>query len=257
MHLPPLPGLMAAVTALARDAGNVIMEVYESDFAVRSKDDASPVTAADERAEQVIVEGLRRLTPQVPIVAEELAAAGEAPEVGELFWLVDPLDGTKEFVRRNGEFTVNIGLIRDGVPILGVVHAPAIGKTFAAAGPGTATRWQNGGPPEAIRCRRPPRDGLTVLTSRSHGAGAELDAWLAAHTIAGRVTAGSSLKFCVVAAGEADAYPRFGPTCEWDTAAAHAVLLGAGGSVVETDGAPLSYGKTGFRNPHFIAWGRR
>ncbi len=256
MTLPSLSTLLPVVTRLARDAGNVILEVYESDFAVRAKDDNSPVTAADERAEDVILAGLARLTPTVPVVSEEAASAGHIPEVHDLFWLVDPLDGTKEFVRRSGEFTVNIALIRDGMPILGVVHAPAIAKTFAAAGPGTATRWLGDGAPEAIRTRRPPPEGLTVLTSRSHGAGAQLDAWLATHRIAGRVTAGSSLKFCVIACGEADAYPRFGPTSEWDTAAGHAVLLAAGGSITETDGTPLAYGKSRFLNPDFIARGR-
>ncbi len=258
MTLPNLSALLPAVVRLAREAGVVIMEVYESDFAVEHKADASPVTAADERAEDVILEGLRRLTPHIPVVAEELAAAGALPEVHEMFWLVDPLDGTKEFIRRNGEFTVNIALIRDGMPVLGVVHAPALAKTYAAAGPGTAFRQIGDDAPEPIRVRRIPCEGLTVLTSRSHGSGDKLDGWLAAHKVAGRVTAGSSLKFCVVAEGAADAYPRFGPTCEWDTAAAHAVLLAAGGSVVEADeGTPLSYGKKDFRNPEFIAWGRR
>lgn len=258
MSLPPLSALLPAVARLSRDAGNVVMEVYESDFAVHRKADDSPVTAADQRAEDVILEGLRRLTPEVPVISEEAAAAGELPEVHDLFWLVDPLDGTKEFVRRTGEFTVNIALVRHGLPILGVVHAPALARSFAAAGPGTAMQQSGEAPPEAIHVRRIPCEGLTVLTSRSHGAGPELDAWLARQHVAGRVTAGSSLKFCLIAAGEGDVYPRFGPTSEWDTAAGQAVLMAAGGKVVEAaDGTPLSYGKAGFRNPDFIAWGRR
>lgn len=253
-----LAALLESVSTVAIDAGRLVMEVYNSDFAVTAKDDKSPVTEADVRAERYILEQLHRLTPDIPVISEEASAAGHQPEVGELFWLVDPLDGTKEFIRRNGEFTVNLGLIHDGMPILGVVHAPAIGQSYRGAGAATAQRRLGDGEWQRIRCRRAPDDGLTVLSSRSHGTGAQLDAWLAAHHIAGQVTAGSSLKFCVLAAGEADAYPRFGPTCEWDTAAAHAVLLAAGGSVVEAeDGLPLSYGKAGYLNPFFIAWGRR
>lgn len=250
--------LLAPVTDIAIAAGRLILEVYHSDFAVNAKDDKSPVTEADVRAEAYILEQLARLTPDIPVISEEASAAGHQPEVGERFWLVDPLDGTKEFIRRNGEFTVNIGLIQDGMPVLGVVHAPAIAQTYRGAGSASAQRKLGDGEWTRIRCRRQPDDGLTVLTSRSHGSGPQLDAWLAEHRIAGQVSAGSSLKFCVVAAAEADAYPRFGRTCEWDTAAAHAVLLAAGGSVVEAeDGTPLSYGKTGFFNPYFIAWGRR
>jgi 3'(2'), 5'-bisphosphate nucleotidase len=253
-----LAALLESVSTIALDAGQVVMEVYNSDFAVNAKDDKSPVTEADVRAERLILERLQALTPDIPIISEEASAAGHQPKVGDVFWLVDPLDGTKEFIRRNGEFTVNIGLIRDGQPVLGVVHAPAIGQSYRGAGAATAQRKQGDGDWTRIRCRRQPEEGLTVLTSRSHGSGAQLDGWLAEHKIAGQVTAGSSLKFCVVAAGEADAYPRFGNTCEWDTAAAHAVLLAAGGSVVEAeDGLPLSYGKTNFLNPFFIAWGRR
>lgn len=253
-----LPALLESVTEVAIEAGRLVMEVYNSDFAVNAKDDKSPVTEADVRAETYILAQLARLTPDIPVISEEASAAGHQPEVDDLFWLVDPLDGTKEFIRRNGEFTVNIGLIKDGMPILGVVHAPAIGQTYRGAGAASAQRKVGGGDWTRIRCRRQPDEGLTVLTSRSHGSGPQLDAWLAAHKIAGQVTAGSSLKFCVVAAAEADAYPRFGPTCEWDTAAAHAVLLAAGGSVVEAeDGTPLSYGKKTYRNPFFIAWGRR
>jgi 3'(2'), 5'-bisphosphate nucleotidase len=214
------------------------------------------VTAADEAAERLIVERLARLTPDVPIVAEEMVAAGRVPErLGGTFWLVDPLDGTREFVSRNGEFTVNIALVRDGRPALGVVHVPAQGLTYAGAGPGHATRRRGGGRPEPIACRPLPADGAVVLASRSHLT-AETTAWLDGVKVKSLAQAGSAVKFCLVAAGEADLYPRLGRTMEWDTAAGHAVLLAAGGSVETLDGRPLGYGKPGLDNPHFIARGR-
>jgi 3'(2'), 5'-bisphosphate nucleotidase len=230
------------------------MAIYATDFAVRGKSDASPVTEADERAEAVIVQRLRALTPDIPIVAEEAVAAGQVPEVGHRFWLVDPLDGTKEFASRNGEFTVNIALIDGGVPVLGVVLAPAIGRLFAGAA-GLGALAEQGGSRRAIRCRAVPAEGLTVVSSRSHGDAAALDAFLAGRRVAASVNAGSSLKLCLLAAGEADLYPRFGRTMEWDIAAGHAVLLAAGGRVVTLQGEPLRYGKPGFENPHFVAEG--
>jgi 3'(2'), 5'-bisphosphate nucleotidase len=248
--------LARRITAIALEAGGVIMAIYEQDFEIRQKADASPVTEADEAAERLIVARLRALTPAIPVVGEEMVAQGQAPEIGGgPFWLVDPLDGTKEFVGRNGEFTVNIALVRDGRPVLGVVHAPVPGLTFTAAGPGRVTRQQNGGPPEAIACRALPADGAVVLASRSHMT-AETEAWLKGVTVARLSRAGSSLKFCRLATGEADLYPRLGRTMEWDTAAAHAVLAAAGGSVETLDGKPLTYGKPGLENPHFIARGR-
>jgi 3'(2'), 5'-bisphosphate nucleotidase len=250
----PLPAWREAIVDIARAAGEVIMAVYATDFAVRGKSDASPVTEADERAETVIVQRLRALTPDIPIVAEEAVAAGQVPEVGDRFWLVDPLDGTKEFASRNGEFTVNIALVEGSVPVLGVVLAPAIGRLFAgAAGHGAVA--EQGGARRAIRCRAVPPEGLTVVSSRSHGDAAALDAFLAGRRVAASVNAGSSLKLCLVAAGEADLYPRFGRTMEWDIAAGHAVLLAAGGRVVTLQGEPLRYGKPGFENPHFVAEG--
>lgn len=235
----------------ARDAGAVVMDVYAQDFAVHFKGENDPVTAADSLAEAVILPVLRALTPDVPIVAEEEAAAGRVPQVGSRFWLVDPLDGTKEFVKKNGEFTVNIGLIEDGRPVLGVVFAPALDVLWCGAA-GRAWRHDAAGR-RPIACRKAPEDGAVVLDSRSHRAADKLEAFVA--TLAGGKVenAGSSLKFCRIAEGSADYYPRFGPTCEWDTAAAHAVLAAAGGEVVRWDNRPLDYGKPGFLNPDFLA----
>ncbi|WP_425259614.1 3'(2'),5'-bisphosphate nucleotidase CysQ [Rubrivivax sp. RP6-9] len=254
MHLERLhdPQLLQAVIDITRRAGELILQVYATDFAVRGKTDASPVTEADERAEALIVPALQMLAPEVPIVAEEAVAGGAAPEIGDWFWLVDPLDGTKEFISRNGEFTVNIALVHQGVPVLGVVLAPALGRLFAGvAGQGAFVEDVAGRRP--IRCRAVPAAGLTVVASRSHGDAAALDAYLAGRTVASLVNAGSSLKLCLVAAGEADLYPRLGRTMEWDIAAGHAVLAAAGGRVQTLQGEPLRYGKAGFDNPHFAA----
>lgn len=238
----------------ARDAGEAVMRVYGGHIAVRGKADASPVTDADEAAEAIIVPVLQRLTPDVPVVAEEAVAAGHCPAVGDRFWLVDPLDGTREFVQRNGEFTVNIALIEQGVPVVGVVLAPALGQLFAGmAGQGAFLEQQ--GVRRPVHCRLAPREGVTVLASRSHGDAQALQAFLGHGPVASTVLMGSSLKLCLIAQGAADLYPRLGPTMEWDIAAGHAVLLAAGGGVVDLDGAPLRYGKPGFRNPHFVAFG--
>lgn len=250
--------LLPALEALARQAGALILEVYGSDFTARAKADASPVTEADERAEALITAGLRRLTPAIPVVAEEEAARGECPAVGREFWLVDPLDGTREFVSRNGEFTVNIALIQEGEPVLGVVLAPAIGRLFSGVtGTDDLGAWvEDAAGRRSIRARRPPAEGLTVVGSRSHGDAAALDDFLRGRRVASLSAAGSSLKFCLLAAGEADLYPRLGRTMEWDTAAGHAVLAAAGGRVETLAGAVLRYGKPGFENPHFVAQGR-
>jgi 3'(2'), 5'-bisphosphate nucleotidase len=248
------PGLLAAVERIARQAGELIMAVYGTDFSVRGKDDASPVTEADEKAEGLIVPALQELAPEVPVVAEEAVAAGRVPTVGAWFWLVDPLDGTKEFISRNGEFTVNIALVHDGLPVLGVVYAPALERLFAGVRGQGAWVEDTAGRRE-IRCRAVPEEGLTVVASRSHGDAAALDAFLAGRKVAALASAGSSLKLCLVAAAEADLYPRLGRTMEWDIAAGHALLLAAGGSVKDLHGAPLRYGKPGFDNPHFVAAG--
>ena len=250
-----LADLLVAAERIARDAAAVILEVYRGDFAVRGKSDASPVTEADERAEALIVPALRALAPALPVVAEEAAARGEAPPPGARFWLVDPLDGTREFVARNGEFTVNIALIESGEPVLGVVYAPVTGRIFAGARRQGAWLEEPGAARRAIACRKPPADGAVLACSRSHGDDAAMARWLGSTRVARRVTAGSSLKFGLLAAGEADLYPRLGRTMEWDTAAGHAVLAAAGGSVCDLAGRPLRYGKPGYENPHFVARG--
>lgn len=244
--------LLDALTPAVREAGEEILAVYASDFTVRLKDDASPVTAADERAEAILIPALSRLTPGVPVVAEEAIAAGCAAQVGPLFWLVDPLDGTREFVSRNGEFTVNVALIEDGHPTLGLVLAPALGRLFAGAHDVGAFVEDAQGR-RTIACRKPPAQGLTVLTSRSHGDDAALEAFLAGRKVAAVRHAGSSLKLCLIAAGEADLYPRLARTMEWDIAAGDAILRAAGGMVTTLAGPPLTYGKPGFENPHFVA----
>ncbi len=246
--------LIAPIEELARAAGRVILDVYASDFSIYQKDDQSPVTEADRRAEAIILPGLHTLTPDIPVVAEEEVAAGRTPEIGgTTFWLVDPLDGTKEFIKRNGEFTVNIGLIVDGKPAVGVVFAPAQSLMWSGAAPGTATKIDAQGRRTPISCRPVPKTGPVVVTSRSHRNPEEMDRWMAPLDAPVTLFAGSSLKFCQVAEGNADFYPRFGPTCEWDVAAAHAVLQAAGGEVVTFDEQPLAYLKPGFLNPNFLA----
>lgn len=247
--------LLAAIEQAALRAGDVILEIYETDFDVDQKADDSPVTEADVQAEAVILTALQDLTPNLPIVAEEEAAAGKTPDVEDAFWLVDPLDGTREFLNRNGEFTVNIALVRNGKPVLGVVHAPARDVTYTGIVGVGATIRDGSGPPEPITVRPPPESGLTIASSRRHGSDAALEQFLENYTVADRIICGSSLKICLVAAGDADLYPRFGPTMEWDTAAGHAVLAAAGGNLTTTDGDAFLYGKADFRNPGFIAWG--
>ncbi len=252
--------LVEQVAVIARAAGDVVMEVYQADFAVRSKEDASPVTEADERAEAVIIRALRDLTPLVPIVSEEAATAGDVPEVAPRFWLVDPLDGTKEFISRNGEFTVNIALVERGVPVLGVVFAPALRRLYAGSVSGGAFVVDDEGR-RPVACREVPTEGLTVVASRSHGDDEALKFLLNGRAVAAVKNAGSSLKLCLVASGEADMYPRQGRTMEWDIAAGHAVLLAAGGEVMQiaggavpsSAGTVLRYGKPGYENPHFCA----
>jgi 3'(2'), 5'-bisphosphate nucleotidase len=250
------------MVAAAIEAGRAAFAIYRSDFDVQTKQDESPVTAADHAAEAIILAHLERGAAGIPVVAEEQVAAGRIPASASTFFLVDPVDGTKEFIQKRGDFTVNIALVTDGVPQLGVVYAPARSQLFAGdAQAGHAFR--TGQSPEEteqasrapIHTRTPPANGLTVVASRSHRS-PETDAWLGKLTVAELVSVGSSLKFCLVAAGEADIYPRLGPTMEWDTAAGHAVLSAAGGTVVNPDGSPFLYGKPGFRNPSFIATGR-
>jgi 3'(2'), 5'-bisphosphate nucleotidase len=252
---PLLPHLLSA----AIDAGRAICDIYSRGFEVQRKQDASPVTEADHAAEAIILERLALAAPGIPVVAEEEVAAGRIPTVGDRFFLVDPLDGTREFVARRGDFTVNIALIENGEPVLGVVYAPANSKLFAGDVASrnafrTAQRTEKTelAPREAIHVRDVPAQGITAVASRSHRT-PETDAFLLKAKVKDLVSVGSSLKFGLVAAGEADLYPRLGPTMEWDTAAGHAVLAAAGGKVATLDGTPLRYGKPGFRNPSFIA----
>ncbi|GAB4069301.1 3'(2'),5'-bisphosphate nucleotidase CysQ [Ancylobacter sonchi] len=252
----------SSLVRLALRAGRVVMDVYATEFTVSEKGDRSPVTEADQRAEAVILEGLQDLAPEIPVVAEEEFAAGRVPEIGGRFFLVDPLDGTREFLARNGEFTVNIALVENGVPTVGVVHAPALGLLYAGR-PGhvfkAKAEGERLGSETPIAVRRAPAT-LQVVGSRSHGSPQTAE-WLQRFPEHSFVSAGSSLKFCLLAEGVADLYPRHGRTMEWDTAAGDAILRAAGGAVLTFDGAPLRYGKhaqaedTDFANPHFVAFG--
>jgi 3'(2'), 5'-bisphosphate nucleotidase len=248
--------LLAAAERAAFAAAEAILPIYASDFAVERKGDQSPVTLADRAAEAVILRHLAEAAPEIPVISEEQAEAHGLPETAPArFFLVDPLDGTKEFIKRNGEFTVNIALIEDGRPVLGAVGIPGKGVVYGAAGPGTARVTDAGGRIRPIAARRCPAAGATIAYSRSHADAAELEAFLANYRIAERLAAGSALKFCLLAEGAADLYPRLGPTMEWDTAAGQAVLEAAGGAVTMLDGTPFKYGKPGFRNPGFVAMG--
>ncbi len=245
------------LVAVSREAGAAILNVYSRDFEASHKADRSPVTEADTAAEALIVDALAELAPGVPVVAEEQCAANGVPaDVPDRFFLVDPLDGTKEFIAKNGEFTVNIALIENGRPILGVVYLPAFDACYTGAD-GVAERRIGDDRAERIVARAMPGDGLVMAISRSHADGEVARAKERGLNVAGTIVAGSSLKFCRLAEGLADLYPRFGTTMEWDTAAGQAVLEAAGGVVETVDGAPLRYGKSGFKNPHFIAFGRR
>ena len=252
---PPID-MLPRLEELALEAGVAIMKIYAEDFVAEYKDDHSPVTEADTVAEKIIIAGLNMISPDIPIVAEEAFAAGHSPDISEgKFWLVDPLDGTQEFVRKNGEFTVNIALIEDGKAICGVVYAPALGKIYAGVvGEGAHSR-EEGSAAQEIRIRPVPDAGVTVIASRRHGDPKKIAALLDGRSVHETRNAGSSLKFCHVAEGEADIYPRFGRTMEWDTAAGQAVLEAAGGRVTTIDGQPFRYAKNGYENPNFIAWG--
>ncbi|MDP3197489.1 3'(2'),5'-bisphosphate nucleotidase CysQ [Tabrizicola sp.] len=243
---------------LALDAGARILEVYHGpDFEVRAKGDASPVTEADEAADAVISAGLRAAFPDVPLITEEQAASHAL--TATTFFIVDPLDGTKEFVQRRGDFTVNIAYVRDGIPTLGVVYAPAKGRLFYTLPDGTSVEetgpfGPEPGPQTPLRVSTPDNAALMVVASKSHRDQAT-DDYIARYAVKDMTSAGSSLKFCLVATGEADLYPRLGRTMEWDTAAGDAVLRGAGGHVVRFDDhTPLGYGKPGWDNPFFIAY---
>lgn len=251
--------LLGAVTEIARDAGREILEVYgAAQIDATLKADESPLTQADLRAHRLIVAALKRLTPELPVLSEEaVATAFSERSSWRRYWLVDPLDGTKEFLSRNGQFTVNIALIEAHAPVLGVVHVPVGGTSYQGL-PGTgAWRVLPGETPRAIHVSARSASPLRVVGSRSHR-GDSLDGFLARAGAHELLPVGSSLKFCMVAEGTADVYPRLGPTSEWDTAAAHAVVLGAGGGVSSLEGSPLRYNtRDGLLNPFFVAFGPR
>lgn len=254
--------LLTLAADLAQRAGAAILAIRARGFETLRKHDASPVTEADHAAEALIVSGLRAATPDIPVIAEEEVAAGVTHEPGRQYWLVDPLDGTREFAALRDEFTVNIGLVRDGRAVLGAVGVPAHGEVFggivapegASGAPGRAWKRTAAGE-RAIHARRPPPGGVAVLASRHHAQDPRLDAFLRGRRVASVENMGSALKFCRLAEGAGDLYPRFGRTMEWDTAAPQAVLEAAGGRVRCTDGGALLYGKPDWANPSFVCTG--
>ena len=249
------PRLAAAALRLALEAGRTIMAFYRDGTPVETKADRSPVTEADRAADRLIVAGLNAADPRIPVISEESTGAeGCSVPADGRFWLVDPLDGTREFVARTGEFTVNIALIEGGRPVLGVLHAPVQGETYVADGLGGAVRIVGDGALQPIGARPVPGKAPAVIASRSHR-DAETDAYIAGLGPARIESAGSALKFGLLARGAADIYPRFGRTMEWDTAAGHAILTAAGGRVRDLNGRELRYGKPGFVNPPFVACG--
>lgn len=259
--------LLQSIIYTAQRAGGAIMAVYATDFSVSDKPDASPVTEADGAAEKIILADLALIAPGIPVVAEEAVSAGNVPDIAgssgtKRFFLVDPLDGTREFISHRDEFTVNIALVENGKPVLGVVFAPARHELYwgdvRSGRAGHINADPDGTMPSlgsAIGARRAPAEGLVAVASRSHRT-PETDALLSNYRVQEFRSIGSSLKFCLVACGEADFYPRVGTTMEWDTAAGHAVLVAAGGRVTGLQGEPFNYGKPGFKNGNFIAWGR-
>ncbi len=244
--------IVETIRALALAAGDKIMEIYaRDDFGVRTKADDSPVTEADEAADALISAGLRAAFPEIALVTEEQSDSHSVS--ADRFFIVDPLDGTKEFVHRRGDFTVNIALVENGTPVLGVVFAPAKKRLFYTDASGQTVEEKLDGTIKPLHVSAPDNDALIVVASKSHR-DAATDDYINKYKVADSAAAGSSLKFCLVAAGEADIYPRLGRTMEWDTAAGHAVLLGAGGQVVRFDDhSPLTYGKPIYENPFFIA----
>jgi 3'(2'), 5'-bisphosphate nucleotidase len=249
------PGkLLLEVTALAREAGRAILEVYASSFSVQEKEDRSPLTEADLRSEKLILAGLKRIAPEIPVLSEE---SGQVPFATRRnwsrLWVVDPLDGTREFVQRNGEFTVNIALVDGHRPVLGIVHAPVLERDYYACEGIGAFRSDAAAAGQPIRVARRGAGPLRVVGSRSHR-GNSLDAFLARVGPHEFVEVGSSMKLCLVAEGNADVYPRMGPTCEWDTAAGQCVLEQAGGQVLTLDGQPLAYNRADTLNPNFVGF---
>ena len=253
MTAQELQALLPELLSIARRAGKAILEVYGREFSVTKKEDNSPLTQADLASHVIIRDALAALTPDIPLLSEESASIDFETRSGwQRYWLIDPLDGTREFVNRNGEFTVNIALIDNHVPVCGVVHVPVSGVSYTGIDGLGAQCHPPDGPPRAIAVRRPSADPLIVVGSRSH-ANPKLEQFLAALGDYRLVSMGSSLKFCLLAEGKADFYPRLGPTSEWDTAAAHAVVVAAGGRIVKLDGQPLEYNrKESLLNPEFL-----
>lgn len=247
-----IPALDDVLLPLCRKAGAAIMQVYETDFETRAKDDASPVTEADLAADRIIVDALTAAFPGIAIVTEERAASHEG-ERPDRFFLIDPLDGTKEFVKRGGDFTVNIALIDNGVPVRGYVFAPALNRMFWTNDAGQAMLQEGNDLPRQISVATPDNAALRIVATKSHK-NPETEAYIAKYRVSDYKSAGSSLKFCLLATGEADLYPRLGPTMEWDTGAGDAVLRAAGGFVERMEGGPLLYGKSDLYNPHFVAY---
>ena len=257
--------LLTAARKIAREAGDIIMDIYQTDFDKYQKSDQSPVTKADIAAEKYITPRLEALTPNFKVIAEEKASRGDNNNINELdnepFWLVDPLDGTKEFIAKNGEFSVNIALIVDKKPFLGVVFAPASNEIYAAIVGFGAVMRLDGEKAKSIFVKKPIDNAITMITSKRHGDNKQCDDLINSlgknYELNQTIHMGSSLKFCQIARGNAHIYPRFGTTCEWDTAAGQAILTAAGGKVTLNDGiTPLTYAKCNdFINPDFIAWG--
>jgi 3'(2'), 5'-bisphosphate nucleotidase len=267
MRAEDYPRLVEALLPAVLAAGRVEMSHFKAGVVVETKADTTPVTAADREAEAVLIEGLKRAAPGVPVIAEEAVAAGRVPAVADAFFLVDPLDGTRAFIKSSPEFTINVGLVEGDRPVFGIIYAPALGLLFATLAPDKAVEVHVS--PDAavtrlsecelnlMHTREPDPKALVAFASRTH-ATESTEAFLSRLPIAEKRKASSSLKFCLIARGEADLYARLGETSEWDTAAGHAILAAAGGSVTTVEGAPLRYAKkeAGFANPHFVAWAR-
>lgn len=250
-----LDRFITEIIKIVDKAGEKIMEKYGTDFRVDRKNDSSLVTEADTAAEQIIINGLHRLTRDIPVVAEEEISRGIVKNISNgIFWLVDPLDGTKEFVENRNEFTVNIALVKNTVPVLGVVGAPALGTLYVSTQTGVAFKRINQ-TYKKLKANRVPRRNAIIVASRSHGNDDKLKQFIQNTTSAEIKIVGSSLKFCMLAEGSADIYPRFGDTSEWDTAAGDSILRAAGGSVLTLNGENLCYGKEKFLNADFIAYG--
>jgi 3'(2'), 5'-bisphosphate nucleotidase len=252
------PGALCnMVKRIARDAGDITLDYFETNSEFESKHDGSPVTIADQKSEEFIYKALKDLLPEVPIIGEEAAAQGVLPKLNdaEYFWLVDPLDGTKEFISGGGDYTVNIGLIHNGAPVLGVVCAPVKGILYAGHGPGTAVRWLADNDNEkSISVRRPPKEGVTVIVGLRDTDERKLDKFLQDFKVEKIIKRGSSLKLCLIAEGKADLYPRLGSIYQWDTAAGEAVLRSAGGLLSDLQGNALQYGSDeSYKNPEFVA----